>query len=234
MPLPEIWIDIVRHLNYQDAVALAESDPFFKTVITDFEALNEKILYFRVMHLNKYERNIQLLHMGKEVGRLYYDWDEWWWGYDRLSKALRELKPIFQNIKGRIKKIVIEADKDEEELIIPVDELLKALVELDIEKIVEEVEFAASTFIHFNRYHHCEEIFWYMTPYTFPVKAVRGGFPDLINEKVELVSLINFMLDTDCAFCHCFYSGKIAPKRDIEVIVFPREPIFDHFRSMNQ
>ncbi len=102
----EIWISIIRELNYTDAISLGESCEYAKDIIREHGLLEEKLLNIRITsHLSW--RNMFFEYKGERVGFWYNCTSELFLTI-QLSR-IRELSMVekFKKIKGRIRKVVV-------------------------------------------------------------------------------------------------------------------------------
>ncbi len=167
-------------------------------------------------HKNRYETVLQLSHMGKDMGWLSHAWHDMRFIHKFLDWCVEYLQPTFCNIKDGIKKIVIDAEKsenEENELFIPIQELLNMLSVLGIEKGVEEVEFRSSAFVFSLRQRNCIDhthTSFYSHPYEEPMSgiypysdALKFWEFDLVNTTIDISSLKKFMHESRVNGCCC-------------------------------
>ncbi len=70
----EVWIRIVRWLNYSDADALKQTCKYFESLVRDFSLLHEKLLHIELTQPEIFRRNMRIMYRDQEVGR----WNNCW------------------------------------------------------------------------------------------------------------------------------------------------------------
>ncbi len=157
IPPMEVWIEIIRSLNFNDTKTLGNTCKYFEYIVENFGLLKEKVLDIVVSSPQIFKRNMSFLYKDVEVGSWLNCWGTFPFAIQKRNLQNCHLLPNFSKLRNRVRKVHFYSHVI---LYVSIQELFELLETLKITNTVEDIEF------------ECANALYLMTSedYLFPVK----------------------------------------------------------------